>query len=485
MKAYNVSVNLKLGLIVFAVLIAVASLWYTKRLVDRLREREQSIIELWTGAYTQLDEAQAQSINPYVAELEALDDFLARLTASAPAGEDALPGRTSAQQLEAFRRAVYWAQGMPPAGELNFIADAILIPNQFEIPAIITDSLEARPFVFWRNVPVPVDSVLERLSAEDSLRALDELAALQREMDATYAPIPIDLSFPGKAGARRRQFVHYGESGLVRELRIFPYVQLLFVGLFILVGYLGFSYVRRSEQSSLWVGMAKEAAHQLGTPISSLMGWTELLQSGALDQEQEEDALDEVKNDILRLRRVTSRFSDIGSKPKLEVMPLAPVVGATADYMRRRIPQGRGRVALDVHVPPDVRAPLNAELFEWVIENLIKNALDAIEGHEGQITITARRTDGRLHLDVKDTGKGIDRRQWGNVFRPGYSTKKRGWGLGFEPGEANRGGLPRRHAHAGALAPRPRHHLPHRAAGGLAGARGHLSGATSYPADCP
>ena len=431
MKAYNVSVNLKLGLIAFAMLIAVASLWYTNRFVDRLREREQSIIELWAGAYTQLDEAQAQSINPYVAELSALDDVLTQLMASKAAAEDTLLARTSVAELEAFRRAVYWAQGMPPAGELNFISNAIVFPNQFEIPAIITDSLEARRFVFWRNVPVPIDSALERFSAEDSLRALRRLEALQAEMDATYAPIPIDLSFPGEAGAQRRQFVHYGESYLVRELRIFPYVQLLFVGLFILVGYLGFSYVRRSEQSSLWVGMAKEAAHQLGTPISSLMGWTELLQSGALEKEQEAEALAEVKNDILRLGRVTNRFSDIGSKPKLEVMPLAPVISATADYMRRRIPQGRGRVDLDVHVPPDVQAPLNAELFEWVIENLVKNALDAIEGQEGRIAITARRTDGRLHIDVKDTGKGIDRRQWKNVFRPGYSTKKRGWGLGL------------------------------------------------------
>ena len=436
MKAYRVSVNLKLGLIVFAVVIAVASLWYTNRFVDRLREREQSIVELWASAYEQLAQTQAQALNPYGAELAALNEFLTRLEAqAAQVGADpaeAGPGRTSApsaEELEGFRRAVQWAQGMPPAGELNFITSAILVPNQFNIPAIITDPSAAFPFVIWRNVPV--DSTLEGLSEEDSVRAVERLGRLRAAMDEAYAPIPIEITFPDVPDAQLQQLVHYGESDLVRELRIFPYVQLLFVGLFILLGYLGFSYVRRSEQRSLWVGMAKEAAHQLGTPISSLMGWTELLQSGALEKEQEGEALEEVKSDIRRLRRVANRFGDIGSKPKLEVMRLAPVIGTTADYMRRRIPKGRGRVALDVDVPPDVRAPLNPELFEWVIENLIKNALDAIEGGEGRIDIAARQVDGRLHIDVKDTGKGIDRRQWGNVFRPGYSTKKRGWGLGL------------------------------------------------------
>ena len=430
MKAYRVSVNLKLGLIVFAVLIAVASLWYTNRFVDRLREREQSTIELWTKAYEQFNKAQAQALNPYSAELAALEDFLAGLQAQGDADVQVAAARpVAAEEVEAFRRAVAWAQGMPPASELNFFTDAFIVLNRFRIPAIITTASPQLPFATWRNVPV--DSALSGLTAEDSLRAARRLGRLQREMDATYAPIPLDITLPGVSDPQLRQLVHYGESDLVRELRVFPYVQLLFVGLFILVGYLGFSYVRRSEQSSLWVGMAKEAAHQLGTPISSLMGWTELLQSGVLEEEQEAEALREVESDVRRLRRVANRFGDIGSQPKLEVMPLAPVIKATADYMRRRIPQGRGRVALDVDVPPDLRAPLNAELFEWVVENLIKNALDALEGDEGRIEVTARRDGERLHIDVRDTGKGIDRRQWKNVFRPGYSTKRRGWGLGL------------------------------------------------------
>lgn len=411
MKAYRLSVNLKLGLIVFAVLIALASLAYTRNLVQRLRAREQATIRIWAGANEQL--VRAPSFNPYLTEFADLDRFLARLR---PAG---IPNLEE-EQVAAWREAVAWAQTMPPADQINFITNEILIPNPFGIPAIVTeDSVVGRPAI-WRNVPVPDSGLTQR----DTL----ELIRRARAMDEVYPPIPIELDY----GAQQlRQYVHYDESVLIRELRIYPYIQLLFVSLFILVGYLGFSYVRRSEQSSLWVGMAREAAHQLGTPISSLMGWLELLRLPGLPATQEHEALDEVEDDIARLRRVANRFSDIGSMPKLDVQALAPVVEATADYIRRRIPQQSKRVALDVEVPRDLYAPLNAELFEWVIENLLKNALDAIETDEGRIDITASRNGGEILIDVRDTGKGIDRRQWKNVFRPGYSTKKRGWGLGL------------------------------------------------------
>lgn len=415
MKAYRLSVNLKLGLIVFAVLIAIASLAYTNRFVDLLREREQSVIQLWADALAGV--AQQATGNPYQEELLQLDAFLARLEAGGAAD-------LSPAEVSAFRDAVAWAQGMPPASELNFITNAILVPNAFDIPAVIADSSTGE-VVTWRNLPVPTPDSLYRLPEAERREGLRRVRALLEEMDASYDPIPVEA-----AAGQLRQYVHYGESGLIRELRIFPYVQLTFVGLFILVGYLGFSYVRRSEQSSLWVGMAKEAAHQLGTPISSLMGWTELLKMDDLPPEQAEMAVAEIENDIQRLRRVANRFSDIGSLPKLEVMPLAPVIDATADYMRRRIPRSK-EVRLEVDVPPDLASPLNAELFEWVVENLLKNALDAIETREGTIEIKAFERDGRNYVDVRDTGKGIDRRQWKNVFRPGYSTKKRGWGLGL------------------------------------------------------
>lgn len=410
-KAYRLSVNLKLGLVLFAVIIAVASLLYTNHLVDQLREREQFIVELWTMARRETASATL-NVNPYLAEFQEMDSLLGVLDTTEQLG-------LSEAELERYRQALRWAQSMPPpAGEIT-LATEILSRGGEDIPAIVIDSSGPQPQVaFWQNVRVPEDSAEAR-------RVLLRRVAENRD---EYEAIPIVLDF-GKE--ELKQYVFYDESDIIRELRIYPYIQLLIMGIFVLVGYLGFSYIRRSEQSSLWAGMAREAAHQLGTPISSLMGWHELLKMPDLPPDQQALALDEIGKDISRLQRVANRFSDIGSLPKLDVLPVAPVIYSTADYMRSRIPQQGKRVTLEVDVPPDLYAPLNPELFEWVIENLLKNALDAIETDQGAIIITASKTNGRVRIDVRDTGKGIERSQWRNVFRPGYSTKKRGWGLGL------------------------------------------------------
>ncbi|HET6566826.1 MAG TPA: HAMP domain-containing sensor histidine kinase [Rhodothermales bacterium] len=409
-KAYHLSLNLKLGLILFAVLIAVASLVYTNHLVNRLREREQFVVELWTMARKETASA-APAVNPYMTEFQQLQEDLQTLAARGVG--------ISPEEATAYRQALRWAESMPPPeGEIT-LASEILSRGGTDIPAIVIDSTGSQPEVaFWQNVRAPRDTAAARRVL---LRRVERHAS-------EYKSIPIDLDF---GDTHLKQVLYYDESQLIRELRIYPYLQLLFVGLFVLAGYLGFSYVRRSEQSGLWAGMAKEAAHQLGTPISSLMGWHELLKTPGLPPEQEELALDEIDKDINRLRRVANRFSDIGSLPKLDVVPLAPVLYGTADYMRRRIPQQGKRVELKVSVAGDPVAPLNAELFEWVIENLIKNALDAIESNRGSIEVTALQADGKVRVDVRDTGKGVERSQWKNVFRPGYSTKKRGWGLGL------------------------------------------------------
>jgi len=177
--------------------------------------------------------------------------------------------------------------------------------------------------------------------------------------------------------------------------------------------------------------MAKEAAHQLGTPISSLMGWLEVLRLNDNSEGPENPAYAEIEQDIHRLSRVTSRFSDIGSMPRLESQSLDVVIGSVCEYMQARFPQHAGGVSLDVNVDPTIVLPLNEDLFEWVIENLIKNALDALEGESGSIRISGSRENGSAVIDVQDSGKGIDRRNHKNIFKPGYSTKKRGWGLGL------------------------------------------------------
>ncbi|MCS4102462.1 sensor histidine kinase [Salinibacter ruber] len=428
MDAYRWSVQLKLGLIVFAVGIALASLWYTHRLVDRLQEREQAVIQLWADALEQVVQTQ-QASNPHREEFRRLDSLLQALKAR-PAGDT-----LSAERVAALQEAVDWAQAMPPTREFNFILNEILQPDQFEVPAIITDSTRRRP-LSWQNVGVPDTAAVP--ATGDAAGVRQELRDELDDMRSAFEPIPvrIDLSEtpgqdPGASSDRLTQYVFYDESALITELRVFPWVQLVFVGLFVMVGYFGFSYIRRSEQSSLWMGMAREAAHQLGTPLSSLMGWIQMLRTPDLAADKRERALTEIENDVERLQRVADRFSDIGSQPKLERCNLVPIIEQTARYLRRRIPQQGQSIALAADLPEQLHAEANEELFAWVLENLLKNALDAIEDEEGRITVTAWKEEGQVFIEVEDTGRGIEGQQWNNIFRPGYSTKKRGWGLGL------------------------------------------------------
>lgn len=428
MKTYRWSVRLKLGLIVLAGIIAVASLLYTRRLVDRLREREQAVIQLWADAQAELVKAQREAINPHLSTLQDLENYLDRL-------EDTRQGDgPEPATLARYQEAVRWAKSMPSAGESNFILNKIIQPNPFQIPAIITDSTGRHPR-FWRNVNVP-DSLPS--SADDSLDVIRELRQRTEEMRTSYEPIPIRVDVSGPTSPfgfgtdqQFKQYLYYDESRLVQELRVFPWIQLLFVGLFVMVGYLGFSYIRRSEQSSLWMGMAREAAHQLGTPLSSLMGWVQMLRESDLNDERRAETLDEIENDVERLQRIADRFSDIGSQPKLERQNLVPIVMQTASYIRRRLPHRGQDVELAVDLPSELEVEVNRELFAWVLENLLKNALDAIEDEKGRIDVTGGRNEAVVYVEVADTGSGIRRHQWGNVFRPGFSTKQRGWGLGL------------------------------------------------------
>ena len=397
MKTFLSAVNLKLGLIVFAVGIAVASLLYTQGLVNRLRERESANMAVWAGAREEV--ARAAVANPFQGEFQALDGRL----------DPALP------DTPRLRTALEWARNMPVEGHLDFVYD--IVRNYYtDVPAVIADSL-GQP-ISWHNINVP-DTV--ELSARDSQLVRRRIA----RMAAEYDPIPIEVIYDDPAQALRQR-VYYGESSIIRELRIYPYLQLFFVGLFIVVGYLGFSYLRRNEQSNLWVGMAREAAHQLGTPISSLMGWVEIMRS---EPGADQVTLTEMDHDIRRLSLVAKRFNAIGSLPRLELQPLGPVIAGTAEYIRRRMPE-RG-VTLSIDVQEDYVAPINTELFAWVIENLLKNALDALLNGEGQISVSARREGAVYLIDVEDSGRGIDRRHWKDIFRPGFTTRTRGWGLGL------------------------------------------------------
>ncbi len=414
MKAYSLTTRLKLGLFVGAIAIAVASLAYSHRLINQLRDREQTVVELWASALEAVSQASTTVDNPYREELRELFELLA-----------INPGGVDPARVTDYQAALRWAEGMPPSPDLSFILDNVL-QSIFDIPAVIADS-SGTPLA-WRNVRV--DSSIAGLSARDSTRAMRRLRSIMSRMESQYEPIEMEMV--DAAGATvYKQRIFYGDSQLVRALRVFPFVQLAFGTLFILVGYLGFSHVRRNEQSNLWVGMAKEAAHQLGTPISSLMGWIELLRDPQAEADQREMAVSELEVDAERLKRVTNRFSDIGSMPKLLVEPVRDVLETSVAYIERRLPKESGSVELNLNVRGEPRASLNRELFAWVVENILKNALDSMEASGGTIEVAAGSVDDRVVIDISDTGKGIDRRQWKNVFRPGYSTKQRGWGLGL------------------------------------------------------
>ena len=396
MKAYLRTSNLKRGLIVLAVLLAIGSLWYTSGLVERLRERERQGMEIWARAreeVTRIDERPP--------DREHVRQLLTQLDT------DELSPELQAALDQILSRAALGYEDP----HSNFFFD-VITDYYRDVPAIITDST-GEP-LSWHNLRVDASG---SVSAEDSAR----VRQLVQRMADVYAPIVIN------AGPELEQKLYYDESSIIRELRMYPFLQLLFVGLFVLVGYLGFSYVRRNEQSSLWVGMAREAAHQLGTPLTSLMGWIEMLRSGG--KEAARGAVEEIDQDVKRLSRVAQRFNDIGSTPRLTPQNVQKRVKATAAYMRRRMP--RQGVVLTVDVEEALVAPLNAELFDWVIENLVKNALDALQPEGGTVGIVGKDSGETIVIDVTDDGRGIDRKQFKNVFRPGYSTKQRGWGLGL------------------------------------------------------
>ena len=220
--------------------------------------------------------------------------------------------------------------------------------------------------------------------------------------------------------------IYYENSILFTKLKLYPYVQLVIIAVFLLVSYYAFSYSKRSEQNQVWVGMSKETAHQLGTPISSLMAWMDVIE--AQDGQMSEEVRQEIQNDIKRLELITERFSKIGSEPVLSPVKLTEVVDETVGYLSKRL---SSKISFDVvDQTVDSTVHLNVPLFAWVLENLTKNAADAMSG-EGAMRYEISETDRNVFLEVSDTGKGIPSGRFKTIFEPGFTTKKRGWGLGL------------------------------------------------------
>lgn len=242
-----------------------------------------------------------------------------------------------------------------------------------------------------------------------------------REIKSINSPIrwidPLDSSRVNK--------YYYGHTALLNEVRYYPIIQLIIVGLFILITLLALRSNYRSTQNQVWAGMAKETAHQLGTPVSSLEGWVEMLK----ENPDNEKIAAELEKDVKRLQLVSDRFGKIGSTPQLEERNVITQVENMVEYMRKRA-AGKVHFYLETHGQTAIPAMISGPLFDWVIENLLKNALDAMEG-KGEIRVNINRAAGGIHIDVSDTGKGISRSNVNKVFKPGFTTKKRGWGLGL------------------------------------------------------
>ncbi|MBR5898214.1 MAG: ATP-binding protein [Muribaculaceae bacterium] len=280
-----------------------------------------------------------------------------------------------------------------------------------------------------RNIPVLLvddqDNILDKRNFdlpdkndEFSLANQQFLEQKLHDLKGSTNVIEIEIS------PENRQYLYYEDSTLLKSLSIYPYIQLLVMLAFIAVVYFAVTSTKRAEQNRVWVGLSKETAHQLGTPISSLMAWMELLRDLGVDAE----TVGEMDKDVKRLSTIASRFSKIGSKPQMESENLNDVVTRSASYMSSRI---SSRISLTINCC-DQTLPVNmsAPLFEWVMENLIKNAVDAMEG-SGAITVTTAVDRGTAYIEVADTGKGISRKNFKTVFNPGFTTKSRGWGLGL------------------------------------------------------
>lgn len=288
--------------------------------------------------------------------------------------------------------------------EQSFISE--VVSNSASSPVLYTDSTKKQVIHYGNIDPRIIDTP-------------EELAKLISEMESENEPIAVDL------GDGEFHYIFYNDSALLKQLKIFPFVQFGVIGLFILIAYILFSTSRNAEQNQVWVGMAKETAHQLGTPLSSIMAWLELIEPNV-----DASIIKELNKDVNRLNTITDRFSKIGSQPKLEAHDIVEVTKHAFDYMQVRISK-KINLSFEASIPNGVLVELNTSLFEWVIENLLKNSIDAMQGGGSIQLELAELNANQVVIDVTDSGKGIPRRKLKTVFQPGYTTKKRGWGLGL------------------------------------------------------
>ncbi len=294
--------------------------------------------------------------------------------------------------------------------ELDFVFSEII--QKVTFPIIQSDTL-GNP-VIWKN-----------LNDENTLSKKD-LKKIILSMNNQNNPIPLEIKINNEKKFKIG-YLHYGDSLIVKRLQILPYIQLIAVSFFILFGFIGFEIIRKAEKQNIWFGMARETAHQLGTPVSSLMGWIERLNDHPKDVNK---LIPDMKADVNRLNEISRRFSKIGSKPKFELISLNKLLIDLTHYFKRRLPKDEIKIKLEIQ-SNEIEIFTSLVLLKWSIENLIKNAIDSIVNKKGLILIQVKKDLKNVVILIKDNGNGIPKKDWNNIFRPGFSSKKQGWGIGL------------------------------------------------------
>ena len=379
MNIYSNKQRWKLILSLLAILICVASVFITNKLVKELKSEETKKIELWAQATKQLVNASSQ-------------------------GDFSLAIKVVSENTNIPVILVDECDSILETRNIRFFSKS---------DSVILTKFEKIRY----NKPIEKDSIItfraEKLLNQYRIHLRETLNKMRESDDK-----PIEINFIGD-----KQWIYYADSELLNNLRYYPIYQLLFIFIFVFVGYAVFSSARKSEQNQVWAGMAKETAHQIATPLSSLMAWSELIKD-----EKNEEMIFEIKKDLNRLETIADRFSKIGSKPNLEMHEIIDIVEKSVRYLKSRLSQN---TEFTIEKPEkELYAKINKTLLEWVIENICKNAVDAMQG-KGKINIKISQNSSTIKIIIKDTGKGIDKLIMDDIFKPGVTSKARGWGLGL------------------------------------------------------
>ena len=293
---------------------------------------------------------------------------------------------------------------------IDFIFENII--KKVKFPIIQSDT-EKNPQL-WTNLPTEVSTDEDRLS-------------FIKSMDVINKPIPL-VYYDENSKPITFGFLHYGDSSLIQKIKIWTYVEIISIGLFICIGFIGFSYIKHSEKQNIWIGLSRETAHQLGTPVSALLGWLDYLKHEKTDLEK---VLPEIESDIERLQQVNRRFSKMGAKPEVEYFNLSKRISSTLEYLEKRMPSLGGKFILINNIDSDVKIKANGTLISWAVENLVKNGIDSIDKENGKIEVALKQDVNYVKIHITDNGCGIPKKDWKNIFRPGFTTKNSGWGLGL------------------------------------------------------